>query len=87
MTLDRTKRSQLRFAYQILQENRTLMDAVVNELVEKKNLTKQDFFHLVELHGSVKPMPPSILDLRAAKRREFQELINNEKGTALRSHS
>ncbi|KAL1364708.1 hypothetical protein HN51_012849 [Arachis hypogaea] len=56
-------------AKEILHENKVLMDAVVNELVEKKNITKQDFFHLVDLHGSIKPMPPSILDLRAAKQR------------------
>ncbi|KAJ1394646.1 P-loop containing nucleoside triphosphate hydrolase [Sesbania bispinosa] len=73
-------------AKEILQQNRTLMDAVVNELVEKKNLTKQDFFHLVELHGSIKPMPQSILDIRVAKRREFQELISNGNETALKSN-
>lgn len=59
----------------------------MNELVEKKNLTKQDFFHLVDLHGSLKPMPPTILDIRDAKRRQFQELINEGKETALRSHA
>ena len=42
------------------------MDAVVDELVEKKSLTKQEFFGLVELHGSLKPMPPSIIDIRVA---------------------
>ena len=46
---------------QILQQNRKLMDAVVDELVRKKSLTKQEFFNLVELHGVIKPMPPSIL--------------------------
>ncbi|XP_061359143.1 probable inactive ATP-dependent zinc metalloprotease FTSHI 2, chloroplastic [Gastrolobium bilobum] len=74
-------------AKEILQQNRTLMDAVVTELVENKSLTKQEFFHLVELHGSLKPMPPSLHDIRVAKRREFQELINNGKETALRSHA
>ena len=68
--------------YQILQRNRKLMDAVVDELVQKKSLTKQEFFHLVELHGSIKPMPPSILDLRAAKRAEFQEMMMNQKETS-----
>nr|KYP54256.1 Cell division protease ftsH isogeny 4 [Cajanus cajan] len=74
-------------AKEILEQNRTLMDAVVNELVEKKSLTKQEFFRLVELHGSLKPMPPSILDLRVAKCSEFQKLINSEKETSLRSHA
>ncbi|KAK7271934.1 hypothetical protein RJT34_28214 [Clitoria ternatea] len=73
-------------AKEILEQNRTLMDALVNQLVEKKNLTKREFFHLVELHGSLQPMPPTILDLRAAKRREFQQLINDPKETTLRSH-
>lgn len=54
------------------------MDAVVDELVEKKSLTKQDFLRLVELHGHLQPMPPSILDLRVAKRKEFQDLMMNQ---------
>lgn len=49
------------------------MDAVVDDLIQKKSLTKQEFLHLVELHGSIKPMPPSIIDLRIAKRTKFQE--------------
>ncbi|XP_031283056.1 probable inactive ATP-dependent zinc metalloprotease FTSHI 2, chloroplastic [Pistacia vera] len=60
-------------AKEILQRNHKLMDAVVDELVEKKSLTKQEFFHLVELHGCIQPRPHSILDLRAAKRAQFQE--------------
>lgn len=60
---------------QILKQNQKLMDAVVNELVQKKSLTKQEFSHLVELHGSLKPMPPSILDIRTARRMQFQEMM------------
>ncbi|TKY48205.1 ATP-dependent zinc metalloprotease FtsH 3 [Spatholobus suberectus] len=74
-------------AKEILEQNKTLMDAVVSELVEKKSLTKQEFFRLVELHGSLKPMPPSILDIRVAKCREFQKLIDSGKETTLRSHA
>ncbi|KAK7402285.1 hypothetical protein VNO78_14428 [Psophocarpus tetragonolobus] len=74
-------------AKEILEENRTLMDAVVSELVEKKSLTKQDFFRLVELHGSLKPMPSSILDIRVAKCSEFQKLINSGRETSLPSHA
>ncbi|XP_002515987.2 probable inactive ATP-dependent zinc metalloprotease FTSHI 2, chloroplastic [Ricinus communis] len=66
-------------AKEILQRNHKLMDAVVDELVQKKSLTKQEFFHLVELYGSIKPMPLSILDLRAAKRAEFQKMMMNQK--------
>lgn len=42
------------------------MDAVVERLVEKKSLTKQEFFSLVELHGCLQTMPPSIVDIRAS---------------------
>lgn len=62
------------------------MDAVVDELVQKKSLTKQEFFSLVELHGTLKPMPPSILDIRAAKRKQFQEMMMNQKEAALGSN-
>ncbi|XP_030969349.1 probable inactive ATP-dependent zinc metalloprotease FTSHI 2, chloroplastic [Quercus lobata] len=62
-------------AKEILKQNQKLMDAVVNELVQKKSLTKQEFSHLVELHGSLKPMPPSILDIRTARRTQFQEMM------------
>ena len=55
------------------------MDAVVDELVEKKSLTKQEFFGLVELHGSLKPMPPNIVDIRVEKRAQFQEMMMNQK--------
>lgn len=44
------------------------MNALVDKLVEKKSLTKQEFFNLVELHGCLEPTPPSILDIRAAQR-------------------
>lgn len=57
------------------------MDAVVEELVKKKSLTKQEFFHLVELHGSIRPMPPSILDIRMAKRAKNQDILMNQNHT------
>ncbi|ONI15784.1 hypothetical protein PRUPE_3G061400 [Prunus persica] len=73
-------------AKEILRKNRKLMDAVVDELVQKKSLTKQEFCSLVELHGSIKPMPPSILDIRAAKRKQFQDMMMNQKEPALGSN-
>ncbi|KAM6585177.1 hypothetical protein CsatB_012179 [Cannabis sativa] len=66
-------------AKEILNQNRKLMEALVDELVEKKSLTKQDFVRLVELYGCLKPLPPSILDLRIAKRNQYQDLIMNQK--------
>lgn len=73
-------------AKEILQQNRKLMDAVVDELVQKKSLTKQELLHLVELHGSLKPMPPSILDIRTAKRMKFQEMIMKQNQAAIGSN-
>lgn len=70
-------------AKEILKQNRKLMDAVVDELVQKKSLTKQEFFRLVEVHGSLKPMPPNILDIRAAKRIQFQERMMNQREAAV----
>lgn len=55
------------------------MDAVVNQLVEKKSLTKQEFFSLVQLHGSIQSTPPSIVDLRLAKQLEFQNMFRDQK--------
>lgn len=66
-------------AKETLKQNQKLMDAVVDELVQKKSLTKQEFSHLVELHGSLKPMPPSILDIRTARRMQFQETMMKQK--------
>lgn len=68
-------------AKEILLNNRKLMDAMVNELVAKKNLSKQEFFRLVDLHGNLRPMPPSILDIRVAKRAEFQSMMMNKEAT------
>nr|QKY65101.1 AAA-type ATPase family protein [Passiflora contracta] len=68
-------------AKKILQQNRKLMDAVVDELAQKKSLSKQEFFRLVELHGSIQPMPQSIVEIRAAKRAEFQETMMKQKET------
>ncbi|CAI8611920.1 unnamed protein product [Vicia faba] len=68
-------------AKEILQQNKTLMDAMVNELVEKKSLTKEDIVHLVQLHGHTKPVPVSILDIREAKLRELQEMSSKRKET------
>ncbi|KAK4479606.1 hypothetical protein RD792_015129 [Penstemon davidsonii] len=62
----------------ILGQNRELMDALVDNLVEKKSLTKQEFFNLVELHGSVQPMPPSILDIRSAKLLQLQNVLAHQ---------
>lgn len=67
-------------AKRILQRNRKLMDAVVSVLVEKKSLTKQEFFQLVEENGHLEPMPLSIVDIRNAKKIEFQEMMMSRTG-------
>ncbi|KAG7014058.1 putative inactive ATP-dependent zinc metalloprotease FTSHI 2, chloroplastic, partial [Cucurbita argyrosperma subsp. argyrosperma] len=75
-------------AKEILQQNRKLMDVVIDDLIQKKSLTKNEFLHLVELHGSIKPTPPSIIDLRIAKRTKLQEeekMKKNQKKIAVGS--
>ncbi|CAH8316183.1 unnamed protein product [Eruca vesicaria subsp. sativa] len=74
-------------AKEILQKNRTLMDEVVEKLVQKKSLSKQEFFTLVELYGSIKPMPPSILELRKIKRLQLQENVMKLDVTTARNSS
>ncbi|KAL1551568.1 putative inactive ATP-dependent zinc metalloprotease FTSHI 2, chloroplastic [Salvia divinorum] len=69
----------------ILGRNRELLDAVVDRLVEKKSLTKQEFFNLVELHGSVQTMPPTILDIRAASQLQLQNILSDTVEAAARS--
>ncbi|KAK9149317.1 hypothetical protein Scep_008074 [Stephania cephalantha] len=66
-------------AKEILQRNQKLMDSVVDELIKKKSLSKQEFFNLVELHGCLEPMPPSIVDIRVAKRVQLQENMTRRK--------
>lgn len=66
-------------AKEILQQNKTLMNTLVNELVEKKTLTKEDIVRLVLFHGHAKPIPISVLDIRDAKRKELQEIVCNGK--------
>ncbi|KAI3455471.1 hypothetical protein Pfo_012134 [Paulownia fortunei] len=70
-------------AKSILQQNRELMDAVAHNLVEKKSLTKEEFFNLVELHGSLQAMPPSILDIRSAKRLQLQNMMADNMESAV----
>lgn len=59
------------------------MDAVVEELIQKKSLGKQEFFQLVELHGSLEPLPPSLLDIRAAKREQLRESLTKQEQTTI----
>ncbi|CAO2815448.1 unnamed protein product [Amaranthus hypochondriacus] len=66
---------------QILQRNRKLVDVVVDELVQKKSLAKKEFFELVEMHGSLEPTAPSILDIRAEKRKHLQEMIADQEAS------
>ncbi|XP_076898361.1 putative inactive ATP-dependent zinc metalloprotease FTSHI 2, chloroplastic [Bidens hawaiensis] len=62
-------------AKELLEKNRKLMDAVVDTLVEKKSLNKQEFRNLVELHGYIQPSPPSILDIRALKQAQMRSVM------------
>lgn len=62
-------------ATKILQRNRDLMEALVDQLVQKKSITKQEFSNLVVEKGHLEPMPQSIVDIRTAKRIQFQEMM------------
>ncbi|KAL6497002.1 putative inactive ATP-dependent zinc metalloprotease FTSHI 2, chloroplastic [Orobanche gracilis] len=72
----------------ILQRNRELLDAAVGILVENKSLTKEEFFNLVELHGSLEAPQPSILDIRSIKRIQLQNVMagRNEQGAVIDVH-
>lgn len=72
-------------AKEILRQNNKLMDALVEDLIAKKSLTKQEFFNLVELHGRLQSMPPSVLDIRSAKRLQLQSASTETKETSLGS--
>ncbi|KAI3966470.1 hypothetical protein MKW92_012215 [Papaver armeniacum] len=63
---------------EILERNRTLVNVMVDELVQKKTLTKQEFFRLVDLHGSLEPIQPTILDIRVANRKKLQEKMMHQ---------
>lgn len=73
-------------AKEILQRNRVLMDSVVNRLVDKKSLTKQEFSDLVKEYGHLEPMPCSIVDIRNTKRLQFQQMMMAQKESAHGSH-
>lgn len=67
----------------ILRRNQKLLEAVVDELVLTKSLSKEDFFHLVDLHGSLEPVPLSVLDIRLKKRSEFQRMLKKQKEASI----
>lgn len=60
-------------AKKILQQNRKLMDAVIDALIVKKTLRKDQFFHLVEEHGHLDPIPPQLIEVRNSSLAEFRE--------------
>ncbi|XP_078431886.1 AAA-type ATPase family protein [Wolffia australiana] len=64
---------------QILERNKKLVDAVVDQLMQKKSITKREFLNLVDLYGNLEPLPPSIVDIRNAKCAEFRELMMNKR--------
>lgn len=60
-------------AKKILQQNRKLMDALIDALIEKKTIRKDQFFRLVEEHGHLDPIPPQLTEVRDASLAEFRE--------------
>eukprot|EP01018_Ginkgo_biloba_P002916 Gb_28961 [translate_table: standard] len=66
-------------AKKILQRNQKLMDALMDKLIEKKTLRKQEFLELVENYGHIDPMPPQPIEIRNARLAEFREKMMAEK--------
>uniref|UniRef100_A0A0D6QUE2 AAA+ ATPase domain-containing protein n=1 Tax=Araucaria cunninghamii TaxID=56994 RepID=A0A0D6QUE2_ARACU len=66
-------------AKKVLQQNRELMDVLVDELIAKKTLEKDEFFQLVDKYGHLDPIPPQPMDVRNARLAEFQEKMIAEK--------
>lgn len=60
-------------AKKILQQNRKLMDALIDALIGKKTIRKNEFFRLVEEHGNLDPIPPQLTEVRDASLAEFRE--------------
>lgn len=60
---------------QILWHNRELMNVLTDRLVEKRSVTKKEFFNIVEEYGHLEPMPENIVDIRKAKLSQFQEMM------------
>lgn len=60
-------------AKKILQQNRKLMDALIDALIGKKTIRKAEFFRLVEEHGNLDPIPPQLTEVRDASLVEFRE--------------
>ncbi|XP_042373442.1 probable inactive ATP-dependent zinc metalloprotease FTSHI 2, chloroplastic [Zingiber officinale] len=62
-------------AKEILRHNKELMNVLTDRLVEKKSVTKKEFFNLVEEFGHLEPMPENIVDIRKVKLSQFQEMM------------
>lgn len=56
------------------------MDAVVDELIAKKSLSKKEFSSLVEDKGCLEGSKPSIIEIRNSKRSQFQEMMMSKVG-------
>lgn len=67
------------------------MDVLVDKLVNKKSLAKQEFLQLVKEFGHLEPLPPSVVDIRMNRQAELQEIKANATrksihGTTLQSN-
>lgn len=58
------------------------MNAVVDQLIQKKSLSKEEFFFLVKSHGSIQALPPSITDVRFSYEKQLPERVMNQKEAA-----
>ncbi|KAJ4809477.1 ATP-dependent zinc metalloprotease FtsH [Rhynchospora pubera] len=64
---------------EILNQNRGLLEATVDQLVEKKNLSKKEFSDLVRKFGNLEPVPLDLVEIRNSKLLQFREMMMTNK--------
>ncbi|KAJ1704758.1 hypothetical protein LUZ63_004537 [Rhynchospora breviuscula] len=60
---------------EILNRNRGLLEATVDQLLEKKDLSKKEFSDLVRKFGNLEPVPLDIVEIRNSKLLQFREMM------------
>ncbi|KAJ4749174.1 ATP-dependent zinc metalloprotease FtsH [Rhynchospora pubera] len=64
---------------EILNQNRGLLEATVDQLVEKKNLSKKEFSDLVRKFGNLEPVSLDLVEIRNSKLLQFREMMMTNK--------
>lgn len=69
-------------AMQILECNRTLVDKLVDLLIECTTVKKEQFWELVRLYGTVEALPMRLMDIRNKELEAFQEKMFSKSKSA-----